>query len=101
MSAAAPIERAALMVCISSSSPARTRSPASRAGLPTSRLHLFDDEPFEIGEIIDLYPKSADGGYDPQGFQTGFGVFLLVQLAALAWYLYGMRRLRQDGIVRD
>ena len=52
-----------------------------------------------IGEIIDLYPKSADGGYDPQGFQTGFGVFLLVQLLALGWYLWGMRRLRRDGVV--
>ena len=26
-----------------------------------------------IGEIIDLYPKSADGAYDPRAFQTSFG----------------------------
>ncbi len=54
-----------------------------------------------IGEIIDLYPKSADGGYDPQGFQTGFGVFLLLQLFALGWYLIGMRKLRREGIVKS
>lgn len=54
-----------------------------------------------IGVIIDLYPKSADGSYDPQGFQTGFGVFLGLQLLSLVWYLYGVRKLRQEGVIED
>lgn len=52
-----------------------------------------------IGEVIDLYPKSADGGYAPEAYQTGFGIFFVLQLLALGWYLYGMRNLRRDGIV--
>ncbi len=54
-----------------------------------------------IGEIINLYPETADGTYDPQAYQTGFGVFLAVQLIALAWYLRGVRSLRQKGIVKN
>ncbi|MEM7424515.1 MAG: MFS transporter [Pseudomonadota bacterium] len=54
-----------------------------------------------IGEIIDLYPNSPSGGYDPQGFQAGFGLFLVLQFLALGWYLIGMSRLRRDGIVKD
>jgi MFS family permease len=41
---------------------------------------------YAIGEIIDLFPTAADGGYDPRGYQLGFGVFLAVQVVALVWY---------------
>ncbi len=54
-----------------------------------------------IGVIIDLYPKGADGSYDPQGFQTGFGVFLGLQLLSLVWYLHGIRKLRRDGVIAE
>ncbi|MHC5022570.1 MAG: MBL fold metallo-hydrolase [Planctomycetota bacterium] len=30
----------------------RHRSPAARSGLPTSRLHLFDEAPFALGDAI-------------------------------------------------
>jgi predicted MFS family arabinose efflux permease len=46
---------------------------------------------YAIGEIIDLFPTTADGGYDPRGYQLGFGVFLAVQALALAWYLLADR----------
>jgi predicted MFS family arabinose efflux permease len=46
---------------------------------------------YAIGEIIDLFPTAADGGYDPRGYQLGFGVFLAVQALALAWYLLADR----------
>jgi MFS family permease len=46
---------------------------------------------YAIGEIIDLFPTAADGGYDPRGYQLGFGVFLAVQALALAWYFLADR----------
>jgi predicted MFS family arabinose efflux permease len=49
---------------------------------------------YAIGAIIDLFPTSAAGGYDPRAYQLGFGVFLAAQLLALAWYLLGRRALR-------
>jgi predicted MFS family arabinose efflux permease len=46
---------------------------------------------YAIGEIIDLFPTTADGGYDPRGYQLGFGVFLAIQILALAWYFLADR----------
>jgi predicted MFS family arabinose efflux permease len=48
---------------------------------------------YAIGAIIDLFPTSAAGGYDPRGYQVGFGAFLAAQILALVWYLPGRRRL--------
>ena len=44
---------------------------------------------YAIGAIIDLFPTDRAGGYDPRGYQVGFGVFLVAQLLALVWYLLG------------
>ena len=40
-----------------------------------------------IGAIIDLFPATADGGYSPDGYQSAFGLLLLVQVLAFLWYL--------------
>jgi predicted MFS family arabinose efflux permease len=48
---------------------------------------------YAIGAIIDLFPSTPGGGYDPTGYQVGFGVFLAAQLLALVWYLLGRRSL--------
>jgi MFS family permease len=48
---------------------------------------------YAIGAIIDLFSTSAAGGYDPKGYQVGFGVFFALQLLALGWYLLGRRSL--------
>jgi len=48
---------------------------------------------YAIGAIIDLFPTTPSGGYDPTGYQVGFGVFFTVQLLALSWYLAGRRAL--------
>ena len=45
-----------------------------------------------IGAVIDLFPVSADGGYDPAGYRWGFGIFFVAQLLALAWYFLAARR---------
>lgn len=52
---------------------------------------------YAIGEIIDWFPATASGGYSPQGYQVGFGVFLGIQVLALAWYLLGHRSLTGAG----
>jgi MFS family permease len=49
---------------------------------------------YAIGAIIDLFPPTASGGYNPAGYRWAFGVFLALQLLALAWYLAGRRSFR-------
>jgi len=39
-----------------------------------------------IGAIIDLWPVTSTGGYNPAGYQAAFGVILAVQVAGLIWY---------------
>lgn len=38
-----------------------------------------------IGAIINLWPTAE--GYDPQGFQTAFGIFLILQMIGWLWFL--------------
>jgi predicted MFS family arabinose efflux permease len=56
---------------------------------------------YAIGAIIDLFPTTAAGGYDPRGYQVGFGVFFAAQLLALGWYLLGHRSLVLDARQRS
>lgn len=42
---------------------------------------------YAIGGIIDLFPPTATGGYEPLAYQIGFGLVLAAQLIALVWYL--------------
>jgi predicted MFS family arabinose efflux permease len=46
---------------------------------------------YAIGAILDLFPTTPSGGYDPRGYQVAFGVFFAAQLLALVWYLHGRR----------
>ena len=39
-----------------------------------------------IGAIINLWPESAAGGYDPAGYRVAFAVMLSIQLFGLLWY---------------
>jgi hypothetical protein len=71
---------------------------AARSGRATTAMNLvlflfaFGAQ-YAIGAIIDLFPTGPTGGYDPRGYQVGFGVFLAVQLLALVWFLRGRRAL--------
>jgi predicted MFS family arabinose efflux permease len=47
-----------------------------------------------IGWMIDRWPLTSSGGYDPAGYRAAFGILLALQLAALAWFFF--RRLRSD-----
>ena len=44
-----------------------------------------------IGAVIDLWPKTAAGGYAPEGFQAGFAMMLGLQIAGLIWYVVTTR----------
>ena len=39
-----------------------------------------------IGAIINLWPESAAGGYDPAGYRFAFAVMLSIQFFGLLWY---------------
>ena len=48
---------------------------------------------YAIGLMIDLWPATADGRYPQAAYAVAFGMVLLMQVAALAWfYLAGSRR---------
>ncbi|MCC7276277.1 MAG: MFS transporter [Alphaproteobacteria bacterium] len=42
---------------------------------------------YAIGGIIGLWPRTADGGYHPEGYATAFAILLALQAAAFAWFL--------------
>ena len=50
-----------------------------------------------IGVVIDLFPVTSGGGYDPAGYRWGFGIFFVAQLLALAWYFLAARPARADA----
>ena len=38
-----------------------------------------------IGWILDLWPRTASGGWEPAGYQWAMGLSMVMQFAALAW----------------
>lgn len=49
---------------------------------------------FGIGAIINMFPGKAGAGYQPLSYQVAFGAVLAVELAALAWYLANLKRIK-------
>lgn len=45
-----------------------------------------------IGLIINLWPLNASGGYNASGYMTGFGLIMVLQLAAAIWYFLSIGR---------
>jgi predicted MFS family arabinose efflux permease len=39
-----------------------------------------------MGAVIELWPATAQGGYDPDGYQVAFGMMLALQILALVWF---------------
>lgn len=52
---------------------------------------------YGVGGIIGLFPPREGGGYQPEAYQWAFGIFLAVEVAALAWYFVNRRRIREAG----
>lgn len=44
-----------------------------------------------IGALIDLWPRTASGGYAPAGYRAALLVMLALQVAAMLWYLLSAR----------
>lgn len=51
---------------------------------------------YALGGIIDLFPRAPDGNYIPSAYEAAFGAILVVQIAALFWFLYSYRRVRAE-----
>jgi MFS family permease len=49
-----------------------------------------------IGLIINLWPQTSTGGYDAAGYSSGFGLIVVLQLAAAAWYFSATRNRRRS-----
>lgn len=48
-----------------------------------------------VGWVIDLYPKSATGGYAPEAYRVAFSIVLGLQALSVLWYLAHSRLLRE------
>ena len=44
---------------------------------------------YVIGAIINLWPVTAAGGYEPVAYQVSFGLFLVLQVLTFIWFLLG------------
>lgn len=42
---------------------------------------------WSIGAVIDLWPQTAQGGYNPTGFKAAFSALVAAQILAIVWYL--------------
>ena len=47
---------------------------------------------YAVGAVLDLWPKTASGGYAPEGYQVAFGLCLALQLLTFVWYLLAVPR---------
>ena len=47
-----------------------------------------------IGAVIGLWPVTATGGYQPQGYGAAFLVLICAQLLAAIWYWFAGQRLK-------
>ena len=49
---------------------------------------------YMVGAVIDQFDPIPSGGYEPAAYQVSFGIVLVLQLAAFAWFLTGFSRFR-------
>jgi MFS family permease len=50
-----------------------------------------------MGAVIELWPVTSQAGYDPAGYQVAFGIMLVLQILALAWFFAVGRRVIYAG----
>jgi hypothetical protein len=49
---------------------------------------------YMVGAVIDLFEPPSSGGYEPLAYQVSFAIVVLLQIAAFAWFLTGLRKFR-------
>ena len=52
-----------------------------------------------IGVIINLWPETATGGYAVEGYQTGFGVMIILQIIAASWFVFSKKTI--NPVIRE
>ncbi len=45
---------------------------------------------YAIGAVIDLWPATSSGGYEPVAYQVSFGLLLVLQALTFFWFLLGV-----------
>ena len=52
-----------------------------------------------IGLIINLWPQTTTGGYNPVGYSAGFGLLAVLQILGAVWYFIAItkRKKRLNG----
>jgi predicted MFS family arabinose efflux permease len=50
---------------------------------------------YAVGLVIGLFPVT-ESGYDPRGYSWALGMFLVLQILALVWYLLGRVEAKQE-----
>ncbi len=48
---------------------------------------------YGVGFVIDFFPQTRGGGYDPAAYRMAFGAIFAFELLALGWFLLHRRRL--------
>lgn len=49
-----------------------------------------------LGWIIEQFPVGADGGYSPQGYETGLLIIIAAEVAAFIWFVFPRRKNKND-----
>jgi predicted MFS family arabinose efflux permease len=75
---------------------ATRRFPRDMAGRVNTALNTFTFMGIFLGQwatgaVLNRFPPSAVGGYDPRGYAWAFGALALIQAAGLAWLWLGRR----------
>jgi predicted MFS family arabinose efflux permease len=65
--------------------------PAAYAGRANAGMNVLSTASafvlqYAIGGIIDLWPRTPEGGYHPDAYVSAFGLLLVAQAAAFAWF---------------
>lgn len=71
--------------------------PAHLAGRVNTTLNFFlfaasFAAQYAMGAIIDLWPQTPGGGYDPRAYSAAIGTMAVFQLAALIWFIWPAHR---------
>jgi predicted MFS family arabinose efflux permease len=71
--------------------------PTAFAGRANTALNVMSGggafaTQYAIGGIINLWPQSEAGRYDPVAYQVAFGTMLVLQVVAFLWFLASSRK---------